>query len=103
MARHYYRRPHRYKIKKPFFSKKFLALGFLALVVVGAIFYGLFLWRIFWVEKVIVTGEQKIAKEEIEMVAVGHTEKKILFFGTRSIFAVNTKQIREDILAVFPA
>jgi cell division septal protein FtsQ len=102
MVRRYYRKPHRYKIKKPLFRRRFLAWGLLFLVVAGAIFYAVFLWKALWVEKVIVSGEGKIAKEEIERLAASQIEKKALFFDTRSILAVDTKKIREDILGAFP-
>lgn len=102
MARKYYRKPHRYKIKKPFFRKKMMALVFLALVFAGAIFYAAFLWKALWVNKIIVSGEQKIAKENIESIAVGHVAKKVLFFDTRSILAVDTEAIIKDVLAAFP-
>lgn len=102
MASGYHRKPHRYKKRKPLFRKKFLVLGFLVLVVAGAVFYGLFLWKIFWVEKTIVSGEEKITKEEIEFLVEKRLENKILFFTTKSIWAVDTKQIKEDILGAFP-
>lgn len=103
MAKKYYRKPHRYKKKKPFFRKKFFALGFLVAAAVAAVFYGLFLWRIFWVEKIIVSGEEKIGKEEIEFWVEKNLENKIMFFDTRSIIAVDTGNIREEILNAFPA
>lgn len=102
MTSAYYRKPHRYKKRKPIFRKKFLALVFLALVVAGAVFFGLFLWNIFWVDKIIVSGEDKVAKEEIEFWAEKRLENKILFFTTKSIWAVDTSQIKKDILGAFP-
>lgn len=83
-------------------SKELLALGFLALIVAGAMFYGLFLWKIFWVEKIIINGEQKLAKEEIESLVAKRLENTVLFFKTKSILAVNGGQIEKDILKTFP-
>jgi len=97
-----YRKPHRYKKKKPIFRKKFLAPGFLALIMVCTVFYGLFLWKIFWVEKIIVNGEQKFTKEEIESLVSSKLENSILFFKTKSILAVDGGQIKKDILDAFP-
>lgn len=97
-----YRKPHRYKKRKPIFRKKFLALGFLVLIAAGAVFYGLFFWKIFWVEKVVINGEEKIVRENIKSLVDGGLENKALFLDTKSIFAVDTDQIKADILAAFP-
>jgi len=98
----YYRKPHRYKKRKPLLSKKIIALGFLALVVAGAAFYGLFFWQVFWVEKVTVSGEQKVAKADIESLIGKNLENKVLFFKTKSILRVDAGQIKTDILNAFP-
>lgn len=97
-----YRKPHRYKKRKPIFRKKFLVLGFLALVAVGAVFYGLFFWKIFWVEKIVVSGEEKVSKEKIESLVEQRLENRILFLKTKSILAVDGGQIEKDILDAFP-
>ncbi|MFH1575444.1 MAG: FtsQ-type POTRA domain-containing protein [Candidatus Nealsonbacteria bacterium] len=98
----YYRKPHQYKKKKSIFRKKFLALLFLILAIAGAIFYGLFFWKVFWVEKVIISGEQKITKEDIGFLVDKELENKALFLATKSIWSVNTNKIKEDILNAFP-
>jgi len=97
-----YRKPHRYKKRKPIFRKKFLAFGFLVLTAACAVFYGLFLGKIFWAEKIIINGEQKITKEEIEFLVSKKLENTVLFFKTKSILAVDGGQIKEDILNAFP-
>lgn len=97
-----YRKPHRYKKKKPILRKKFLALGFLVLVAIGVVFYGLFIWKVFWVDRIVISGERKITKEEIVSLAEKGLEGKVLFLATKSILAVNTKQIGENILKAFP-
>ncbi len=102
MIDRHYRKPHRYKKRKPLFSKKFLASCFLTLIAAGAVFYGLFLWKIFWVEKIIVDGEQKVSKEEIEFLVPKRLENNVLFFKTKSIFLVDGGQIEKDILNAFP-
>ncbi len=99
---HIYRKPHRYWKKKPIFRGRFLILGFLTLLIVAAIFYFLFLFETFWIEKIIVSGEKKVMKEEIELLAERRLKNKVLFFETKSIFAVDTGQIKRDILDSFP-
>ena len=102
MTNRHYRKPHRYKKKKSVFHKKFLALGFLVLITICAVFYGLFLWKVLWVEKIIVNGEQKTTKEEIESLVSKRLENTVLFFKTKSILAVNGEQIERDVLDAFP-
>lgn len=98
----YYRKPHRYKKRKPLLSKKFSLFAFLALIAAGAVFYGLFVWQFFWVEKITVSGEQKIAKEDIESLIGQNLENAVLFLKTKSILLVNGGQIEKDILNTFP-
>ncbi|MFH1423839.1 MAG: FtsQ-type POTRA domain-containing protein [Candidatus Nealsonbacteria bacterium] len=98
----YYRKPHRYKKRKSLWGKKSSALVFLSLVVVGAAFYGLFIWQALWVEKITISGEQKIAEEEIDFLVKKNLENTILFFKTKSILKVDVGQIKEDILNAFP-
>ncbi len=79
-----------------------MVFGFLVLIVTCAVFYGLFFWKIFWVEKIIVSGEQKLSKEEIEFLVSKRLENTVLFFKTKSILAVDGGQIKKDILNAFP-
>ncbi len=102
MKKRYYRRPHRYRKKRSFFRKRFFWLGILAFGFFVVIFYCLFFPAAFQVEKIIVTGEEKVAKQDIEFLVEQRLENKILFLKTRSIFAVDTGQIKKDILNLFP-
>jgi cell division septal protein FtsQ len=98
-----YRKPYRVKRKKSIISYRFLWLGTLFFFIILAIFYFLFFSEVFQIEKVIVTGEEKVAKEDLELLVEKKLEKKILFFKTKSIFAVDTQNIKEDILNNFPS
>jgi len=100
--RRIYRKPHRYKRKKPIFHQRFFWLGILALIVAGGIFYSLFFLEVFQVKKMIVSGNDKVSKEDIEFLAGQRLESKILFFKTKSIFALDLGQIKKDILNYFP-
>jgi len=62
----------------------------------------LFFLEAFQIEKIIVTGEEKVSKEDIEFLAERRLESKVLFFKTKSIFTIDTKQIKRDILNHFP-
>jgi len=97
-----YRRSHRIKRKKSLFKNRFFWLGILTLVIVVAFFYLLFFSEIFQVKKVIITGEEKVSKEELKLLIEKKLEKKIFFFKTKSIFLVNLNEIKRDILNDFP-
>jgi len=100
--RRIYRKPHRYKRKKSILKSRFFWLGIFALIVAGGIFYSLFFLEVFQVKKMIVNGDDKVSKEDIEFLAGQRLESKILFFKTKSIFAVDLGQIKKDILDHFP-
>lgn len=102
MAKRHYRKPHRYKRKKPIFRKRFFGLGILGFVVLVTLSYCLFFLEVFQIEKIIISGDDKVAKEDIEFLAEQRLENKILFFKTKSIFAVDLAQIKRDILNQFP-
>lgn len=102
MKRTTYRKPHRYKKKRPIVRKRFFWFLGLTVVLLGGIFYCLFFLEIFQVEKIIVSGEQRVSKEEIEFLVERKLENKFLFWDTKSIFALNIRQIRQDLLDLFP-
>ena len=82
--------------------KRYFWLGAFGFIAVAGIFYCLIFLQALQVEKIIVTGEDKVSKEGIEFLAEGRLESKILFFKTKSIFTVDVKQIKTDILNHFP-
>jgi len=82
--------------------KRFFWLLGLVVILLGSVFYCLFFLEIFQVEKIIVSGEQRVAKEEIEFLVEKRIENKFLFWKTKNIFALNTGQIRQDLLNLFP-
>ncbi len=97
-----FRKPYRIKKQKSIISYRFFWLGILIFVILSSIFYFLFFSQTFQVEKIIVTGEEKVAKEDLKLLVEKKLEKKILFFKTRNIFLVNLNEIKEDILNNFP-
>lgn len=97
-----FRKPYRVKRKKSIFHNRFFWLAILTIVFIGAIFYFLFFSEFFQVTKIITTGEEKVSKEELELLVENKLENKILFFKTKSIFLIDTKNIKEDILNSFP-
>jgi cell division septal protein FtsQ len=72
----------------------------------GGIFYLLFLSPFFQVREIKISGaarfNEKVSSEQILSQVQEKIEQKLLFFTTRSIFLVNLKQIRKEILENFP-
>ncbi|GAH87923.1 unnamed protein product, partial [marine sediment metagenome] len=100
-----FRKPYRIKKRrhlKSIFRYRFFWLGVLFFVFLFSIFYFLFFSQTFQVEKIIVTGEQKVAKENLKLLVENKLENKILFFKTKSIFLVNLNEIKKNILNNFP-
>lgn len=97
-----YKKPYRIKKKKSIFKNRFLWLGILCLVFIGVFFYFFIFSSFFQVEKIIVSGNEKVSEEEIQSLIRKNVEIKILFFSTKSIFLTNLKKIKENLLNNFP-
>ena len=97
-----FRKPHRFKRKKPIYRNRFLGLGFLILIFLFSIFYFLFFAPTFQVEKIIITGESKVSSQALKSLIENKLENKILFLKTKTIFLVNLNDIKRDILNNFP-
>jgi cell division septal protein FtsQ len=102
MRRNQWRKPHRYKRKKSILRSRFFWFWILIFFFVGAVFYFLFLSETFQAEKIVVAGQEKASKEEIERIMEGKLENRIFFFPTRSIFSVCLIEAKEEILSTFP-
>lgn len=83
-------------------KSRFFWFSILFLIIFGGIFYFSVLFDFFQIKKIIITGEQKVSVENIKSVVESGLGGKILFFGTKSIFLVNSNKIRENILKKFP-
>ncbi len=97
-----YRKPHSYKRKKSILKNRFFWLGILIFVSLFSIFYFLFFYNTFQVEKIVITGENKVSTENLKVLIENKLENKILFFKTKTIFLVDLNEIKEDILNNFP-
>lgn len=95
------RKPHRIKRKKSIISCRFFWLSLLIFAIVGTIFYFLFFSEIFQVKKIVITGEKKVSKQELESFIEKRLENKILFYKTKSIFVVGLNEIKKGILNSF--
>lgn len=101
-----YRKPHRFKKRKPIYGNRFFWLVLFTFIFLFSIFYFLFFSSIFQVEKINIVGSQQTSGEQLNpslrLVINEKLENKILFFPTKSIFLVNLNKIKEDVLKKFP-
>ncbi len=97
-----YRRPHRIRRKRQILKSRFFWLPILFLIISGGIFYFFVLSDFFQIKKIIITGEQKVSSQNIKSVVESELGGKILFFGAKNIFLVNSNKIRENVLKKFP-
>lgn len=97
-----YRKPHRFKRKKPLFRNRFFWLGILTAAIAGAIFYFLFFSDFFQTKKINISGLEKIQKESIQPMVEQKLENGLLFFRTKSIFLVNSAAIQKQLFQDFP-
>jgi cell division septal protein FtsQ len=91
MGKYKYRRPHQFKRKKSFLINRFFWLSILSILVIGGIFYFLFLSNFFQVKEIRVEGEKEVSEEKI-----------LLVFPLKNIFLINLGEIKNDILDKFP-
>jgi cell division septal protein FtsQ len=97
-----YRKPYRVKRKKSILKSRFFWLILIILFFFGAVFYLLIFSSYFQVEKILISGNEKVPKEVIESLIRDNLKRKILFLPTQSIFVIDFKKINEIILNNIP-
>ena len=97
-----YRKPHRFKRKNPVAKSRFFLSGFLIFVFFVIVFYFLFLSDFFQIQELVVSGNKKVLKEEIMILAENEFSKPKLFFPANNILLVNLRGVEESILHSFP-
>lgn len=97
-----YRKPHQFKKKKSIIRNKFFWLVILIAGLIGFSLYFFLFFGTFQVKKIIIQGENKVAKEDILFLIEENLENKILFFQTKTILLVNLNDITKKILNDFP-
>ena len=98
----FHRKSYRIKKRKSIWRNRFFWLSILGLVILGGIFYLLGLSAFFRIEKIIVSGNEEIPKERIQDIVKENLERKIMFFKSKSIFLIDLKKIKENVLNIFP-
>lgn len=74
----------------------------MGLIFAGEIFYVIYFFSFFQITEIKISGNEKVRSEDLTNIIWRETERKILFFPTRSIFLVNSGRIKEEILDRFP-
>ena len=97
-----YRKPYRIKRKKSILKNRFFWLGILILIFWGTIIYFLFFSKFFQIKEIRISGNLRVSDEEIKNKIGENLESKIFFLPTKSIFLLDSKKIKEEILKQFP-
>ena len=97
-----YRKPHRFKKNRPIFHNRFFWLGVLTVTLIGFVIYFLFFSETFQIERVIISGEERAPRDNLEEMVENRLNNKVLFFNTKSIFSINLGEIKTNILDNFP-
>ncbi len=97
-----YRKSHKFKKRKPIYYNCFFWLVILIMLVLFSIFYFFFFSDFFWVKEINMAGFEEVEEEKIILLIENNLEKDFLFFPSQSIFLVNLRKIKNNILADFP-
>lgn len=95
------------KPKKSFLKTKHFWLYSLLSLVLLIIIYVIFFSSIFAINKIIISGNNKITQEQILQISENNINKKIFSFGnwqiiSKSVFLTNSQNIKQEILKTFP-
>ena len=90
------------KPKRSLFTRPVFWLAFFAVIMLGGLFYLFFFFGPLQVQAISVTGNEKIASQEIENAVWKDINKKIFTINNKSIFMVDTAMIKRNLLTGFP-
>ncbi len=97
------RTPHKIKRKKSIFRRRLFWFFLLFLIIILVFSYFLFFSDKFYVKKIKVTGNEKIATEDIKKIVSDKLSRNFFdIIKTRSIFLIPEKEIRNKILKDYP-
>lgn len=91
------KRKFRIKRKKPIYRKKVFWLFIFFIFFLAFLFYIFVFSSFFQIREISISGAQKVSPQKIREFLEKTTEKKILFWKTKSIFLVDRKNIQEEI------
>lgn len=97
-----YKKPYRVKKRKSIIKNRFFWAIILLFLVFSGTFYFLFLSSFFQIKKVEISGNQKIALNQIESLIEEKAGRKIMTFSSKSIFLADFNKIKKEFLNKFP-
>lgn len=95
---------HRYKVKrkKSIFKNRLFGESFLFFLEISFIFYFLIFSQTFKIEKVNISGNEKLPTQNLQNFLQEKIEKISPFISIANIFLVNSKKLEKEILKKFP-
>ncbi len=98
-----YRKPHKYKKRKPIYRNRFFWLWLLFFIFLSSLFYFLFLADFFQIKHInLFSGFEEVPEDELNYLIYEKLESNIFFFPSKSIFLMNLNEVKSDILKKFP-
>jgi cell division septal protein FtsQ len=97
-----YRKPHRIKKKKPIYKNRIFLLAIFFAIIFGGIFYLSCFFPYFQIEKINISGNQKVSVDNIKNIIQSQVEQRILFLPSKSIFLADLNEASKNILNGFP-
>ncbi len=98
-----YRKPYSIKKHKKFYQSSWFWLAFLGLSLALGITYLLLFLPNIQITHLEISGNQKVATQDIEALVQKEIDQRIIGFSSKSIFLVNSKTISQKLLAGFPS
>ncbi|MCK4355366.1 FtsQ-type POTRA domain-containing protein [Candidatus Parcubacteria bacterium] len=83
-------------------KSRLFGAGFLVFIFIGMSVYFFIFSQFFQIKHITLTGQERVAEQDIKNVVEDGLERKFLFFPTKSIFLFNCKEIRKNLLDDFP-
>ncbi len=97
-----YRRPHRFKKKKPIFKNRFFWLVILGCLLVSGLIYLLVFSDFFKIKQIEVTGNEEVTADDL----INNVDKELKEGGgiipSDNILFINKDNIKEELFRVFP-
>lgn len=91
----------RIKKKKPLYQKRFFWLFLLGFFLLAGLFYLIVFSSFFRIKEIQISGNQKVAAEEIKILIGEQINKKVFFANSQSIFLFKGKTIENKLLESF--
>jgi len=106
--RHVKNKIHRARLKKSIFKRRWFWIMISLLSLLFIIFYFLFFYSGFYVENILILGNEKVKIQSLQDIVSKNINTRIINFGilkldTRSIFWINRNKLNREILERFPA